>query len=142
MTKRKPDKVIEYRFSMQDKEREMFDQFVHAHSFNSITTPIISLMNDVTGMIVFLSIIAATGMSGPAFTFVYNALTPDIGDILESFWQQRMEAHQKTREETGVSGPAAGDMSVSGIIYNLLNPNWSWFGPPPGAEGGGGGGGF
>jgi len=51
MTKRKPDKVIEYRFSLQDKERQMLDQYIAAHSFNSITTPIVTLMNDVTGMI-------------------------------------------------------------------------------------------
>jgi len=56
MTKRKPDKVIEYRFSLQDKERQMLDQYIAAHSFNSITTPIVTLMNDVTGMIGMMSL--------------------------------------------------------------------------------------
>jgi len=133
MTKRKPDKVIEYRFSLQDKEREMLDQYVHAHTFNKITTPIITLMNDVTGMAVFLSILAATGIAGVSFTFIYGQeLT--IGSLMEAFWLQRMEAHQKMREETGVTGPAAGQTGTefwTGLVYNLLNPNWTWFDQEP-----------
>jgi len=90
MTKRKPDKVIEYRFSLQDKEREILDQFVNAHTFNSITTPIVSLMNDVTGMIVFLSLVASV----LGFTFLTGMLgsDPDMADVIDAFLTQREQA--------------------------------------------------
>jgi len=39
MSKRKPDQVIEFRISLQDREREMFDTLVAAQTFNRIATP-------------------------------------------------------------------------------------------------------
>jgi len=88
MTKRKPDKVIEYRFSLQDKEREMVDQFVHAHTFNSISTPIVTLMNDVTGMTVFLTLVASI----LGFAFITTNLTnPSAADVVDAFLTQRQQ---------------------------------------------------
>ena len=88
MTKRKPDKVIEYRFSLQDKEREILDQFVNAHSFNSITTPIVTLMNDVTVMTVFLTLVASV----LGFTFITtNLLNPTAADVVDAFLSQRQQ---------------------------------------------------
>tara|TARA_R110000824_G_scaffold350743_1_gene537684 strand:+ start:561 stop:1019 length:459 start_codon:yes stop_codon:yes gene_type:complete len=37
MAKRKPDQVIEYRHSLQDKEREMFDSVVGAYQVDKIS---------------------------------------------------------------------------------------------------------
>ena len=89
MTKRKPDKVIEYRFSPQDKEREILDQFVNAHTFNSISTPVVNLMNDVTGMTVFLTLVASV----LGFTFITTNLTaPSSADVIDAFLTQRQQA--------------------------------------------------
>ena len=135
MSKNKPKETIEYVIRLQDKEREMFDSVVGAYQFNRVMEPVVKLMNDVTGMAVFLSIVAATGLAGA--TFVLKITTGGemtLEGLLESFWIQRMEAHEKQRAETGVTGPAAGQTGTSfwtGIWYNLMNPNWSWFGPPP-----------
>ena len=135
MAKKPSDQVFELRFSLQDYERDMFTSAIGAYQFNRIAEPVVKLMNDVTGMAVFLSIVAATGLAGVAFTFVYPGLTElTIGGLVEAFWLQRMQAHETMREETGVTGPAAGQTGTefwSGIVYNLMNPNWSWFEPPP-----------
>jgi len=90
MTKRKPDQVIEYRISLQDKEREILESAVGAYQINRIITPIITLMNDVTGMIVLLSLVA--GVLG--FTFLTNLLgtDPTMADVVEAFTTQRQQA--------------------------------------------------
>jgi len=70
MTKRKPDKVIEYRISLQDKEREILESAIGAYQVNRIMTPIVTLMNDVTGMIVLLTLAASLGFTGIAFACI------------------------------------------------------------------------
>ena len=51
-------------------------------------------MNDVTGMIVFLTIIAALGFTGVAFTFLTAMFTADssMADIIDAFSTQRQQA--------------------------------------------------
>ena len=127
--------MIEYRISLQDKQAEQLDSLIGAYQLNRVLTPIVTLMNDVTGMVVFLSIVAATGLAGATFAFnVRTGADLAMAELLDLFWVQRMEAHEKQRAETGATGPAAGQTGSkfwSGIIYNLTNPNWSWFEPPP-----------
>jgi len=38
MTKRKPDKVIEYRISLQDKQSDQLGSLIAAIQFNRVTT--------------------------------------------------------------------------------------------------------
>ena len=57
MPKRKPDELIEYRISLQDKERELLDQVSTAYSVNKIATPLVNLLSDASAMslvIIFL----------------------------------------------------------------------------------------
>ena len=94
MAKRPPDKVIEYRISLQDYERDMFNSAIGAYQMNRIMTPIVTLMNDVTGMIVFLTILAAVGVTGVTFTFLTAMLTSDssVADAIDQFVTQRDQA--------------------------------------------------
>ena len=94
MAKRPPDKVIEYRISLQDYERDMFSSAIGAYQMNRIMTPIVTLMNDVTGMIVFLTILAAVGVTGVTFTFLTAMLTSDssVADAIDAFTTQRQQA--------------------------------------------------
>ncbi len=94
MSKRRPDKVVEFRISMQDYEREMFSSAIGAYQMNRIMTPIVTLMNDVTGMIVFLTILAAVGVTGVTFTFLTAMLTADSGieAVVDQFFTQREQA--------------------------------------------------
>ena len=50
MPKRKPDELIEYRISLQDKERELLDQVSTAYSVNKIATPLVNLLSDASAM--------------------------------------------------------------------------------------------
>ena len=147
MTKRKPDKVIEYRISLQDKQSDQLDSLIAAIQFNRITSGAGSLFSglgipeitkqfkDPSEMIgVFYSIAMVLEFLG------YETGLPTPQDMVN--WKAEFQAAKEEREATGEAGPAAGDFSFGAIIYNLLHPNWSWFGPPPGEEGGGGGGGF
>jgi len=142
MTKRNPDKVIEYRFSMQDKEREMFEQYVHAHSFNSVTTPIISLMNDISGMAVFLTLAASLGLAGVVFLFTATTGTEDdMHVLLTDFFLQRDQAAQAAGVTIAARGPIWGFVDILERAFNLNLPDFGGgYEPPQGGNGGGGGG--
>jgi len=51
-------------------------------------------MNDVTGMVVFLTIIAALGVTGVSFTFLTAMLVGDfsMADAIDAFTTQREQA--------------------------------------------------
>jgi len=118
MAKRKPDKLIEYRFSLQDKERQMLDQFVAAHSFNSIVTPVVNLMNDVTGMITFFTLIAALGLTGISFKFFPDD-NASLEGVVDSFFTQR-------EQQAVAQGLAVGELTTSNPLFRLLR-QWGGF---------------
>ncbi len=137
MTKRDPDQVIEYRISLQDKQSEQLDSLIAAIQFNRVTTGVGSIfsglgvseitkqLKDPSEMIgVFYSIAMVLEFMG------YETGLPTPADM--SGWKDEFQAAKVEREATGEAGPAAGDFSFGAIMYNLLHPNWSWFGPPPG----------
>ena len=132
MAKRPPDKVIEYRISLQDYERDMFNSAIGAYQMNRIMTPIVTLMNDVTGMIVFLTILAAVGVTGVTFTFLTAMLTSDssVAEVIDAFFTQR--------EQAIAAGATVG---VFGLGSPITAQILSMFGLMPESEGGGGGGG-
>ncbi len=132
MAKRPPDKVIEYRISLQDYERDMFNSAIGAYQMNRIVTPIITLMNDVTGMVVFLTILAAVGVTGVTFTFLTAMLTTDssMADVIDAFTTQRQQAIA-----------AGATVGVFGLGSPITAQILSMFGLMPESEGGGGGGG-
>ena len=147
MTKRKPDTVVEYRISLQDKQSEQLDSLIAAVQFKQVTSGAGSLfeglgvseitkqLKDPTEMIgIFYSIAMVLEIMG------YETGLPTPVDFFD--WKKQFEDAKEERKRTGVAGPAADDWSPGAILYNLLHPNWSWFGPPPGEDGGGGGGGF
>ena len=86
MTKRKPDSVNEYRISLQDKQSEQLDDIVTAYMIGNVLPSVVSLMKDVTGMIVLLSILA--GLIG--FKFRPGGL--DVPDVIDEFLTQRQQA--------------------------------------------------
>lgn len=109
MGKPKPDKTISYRIELQDKERELLSQLAFGYTFKNIATPIVDLMKDVSGMIVFASLLTYVGikvnMSGitsnssmanvveridDAFTLSRQSdnLQSIPADFIKSFWEQ------------------------------------------------------
>lgn len=132
MAKKPSDQVFELRFSLQDYERDMFSSAIGAYQMNRIATPIINLMNDVTGMVVFLTILAAVGVTGVTFTFLTAMLTSDssMADIIDAFTTQR--------EQAIAAGATVG---VFGLGSPITAQILSMLGLMPESEGGGGGGG-
>ena len=68
----------------------MIESAIGAYQINRIMTPIVSLMNDVTGMIVFLSLVASV----LGFTFLTGMLgaDPKMSDVIDAFTTQREQA--------------------------------------------------
>jgi len=62
MTKRKPDQVIEYRVSLQDKQSEQLDSMIAAYQINKIATPLVALLSDVSAMAIIAGILETLGI--------------------------------------------------------------------------------
>lgn len=62
MVKEKASKVVVHRIELQQKERELLEGALLAYSINRIATPIVDLMKDVSGMIVFASLLTYIGI--------------------------------------------------------------------------------
>jgi len=62
MTKRKPDQVIEYRVSLQDKQSEQLDSMIAAYQVNKIATPLVALLSDVSAMAIIAGILETLGI--------------------------------------------------------------------------------
>ena len=62
MSKRKPDQVVEFRISLQDREREMFDTLVAALTFNRIATPTVDLLKDASALSAIALILESMGV--------------------------------------------------------------------------------
>ena len=92
MPKAAPTEVVTHRIEFQESERRMLEQLSGAKAFKDIAEPIVDLMKDVSGMIVFLSILAALGITGAAFTFVLAGGVDDMGELFEQFLSQRQQA--------------------------------------------------
>jgi len=94
------NKVVEHRITFGTKEREQIDQLTnslevqnYSKAFENLATPMVNLMNDVTGMIVFLTILAALGVTGATFTFLYAASrADDVAAVMDAFLTQREQA--------------------------------------------------
>jgi len=87
MTKRKPDSVKEVRISLQDRQSQQLDDIVTAYMIGNVLPSVVSLMKDVTGMIVFLSLAAYV------LGFTYKpGINLDIPGVIDDFATQRQQA--------------------------------------------------
>jgi len=125
MAKKPSDQVFELRFSLQDYERDMFSSAIGAYQMNRLVTPIITLMNDVTGMIVFLTLLASLGVTGVAFTFLLtNIDKEDVGAILDAFLSQRDQAAVITGATLVTRGPLFGLIDILERAFGTNLPDF------------------
>ena len=126
MTKRNPETVNEIRISLQDKQSQQLDDIVTAYMIGNVLPSVVSLMKDVTGMIVLLSILA--GLIG----FKFRPVGLDVPDVIDEFLTQRQQAIAAgVVISGGPLGPGIGLRLAQ--LLGLL---------PEQDENGGGGGGF
>ena len=110
MPKKAPEVVYELRFSLQDREKEMAEQFLTAWSFNKVAEPVVNLMNDVTGLAAFLSLLALiTG-----FTFLASE-DLSVSGLIDAYISQRDQAIA-----AGLIGVAAPGIGIGGLIAQWL----------------------
>ena len=128
MPRAKADNVVIHRIELGGKERELAEGALAAFQFNRIATPVVAGMSDVSFMITF----------GAILTLFYpDIVLPKAEDGIDAVTdaiklgiRQGQERARAEREATGAStldeatGP--GDL-VGRLIYNLTNPNWTWF---------------
>ena len=114
MTKRKPDKVIEYRISLQDKERELLEHLVYvegtAKAFNQFTEPFVEIIKDISAMTLIFGAIAAYG----GWKFI---ITPGI-ETAEELYSDFMAQLDNVNEARAAAGQAAAYADV------YLTPAW------------------
>ncbi len=91
MPKPKPDKVIRHEIVLGRSERDMLEGWFSSMTFNNVATPAVNLMNDVTGMVTFLSLLGALGITGVTFTFLVSEEL-SVQGVLDSFMTQRQQA--------------------------------------------------
>ena len=60
--RRKPDEIIEHRISLGPYERERLDLLVAGNVFNKLSTPIVNLLSDVSGLAALVGILEAVGV--------------------------------------------------------------------------------
>ena len=114
MPKPKPDQVIRHEIALSRPAQEAIDQYVVAHSFRSFATPTVDLMKDVSGMVVFLSVIAAIGYN---FEFIATGSDTTVG-VLEDFRKQRAAARQSPSYTQEYRERAS---SFTGGLQNVYN---------------------
>ncbi|HIA00711.1 MAG TPA: hypothetical protein EYN66_02160 [Myxococcales bacterium] len=129
MSKNKPKETIEYVIRLQDKERQMIESAIGAYQINRIATPLVDLLNDVTGMATVLSLLALVGVTGVSFAFVVSD-DLSVANLVDAFVSQRDQAAINLGIELGTSD-----------VFGLTSFLQDFFGVGNG-NGSGGGGGF
>ena len=86
MPKPKPTQVIRHEIILGRKEKEMVDSALSAYAFNRVSTPVIDLLNDVTGLTAFFSILAAAGFTGIGFVFLAGD-DLSVAGVIDSFFK-------------------------------------------------------
>jgi hypothetical protein len=137
MSKRKPDQVIEFRISLQDKERELLEHIVYvegtAKAFNQFTEPFVEIVKDVSAMSLIFGALAAYG----GWKYVVSPGIETAEDLFADF----MEQYDVERKARTAAGEAVG--GVGGLVPGPLGPLFRFLGIyiQRGNDGGGGGGG-
>ena len=103
MPKPKPTQVIRHEIILGRKEKEMVDSALSAYAFNRVSTPVIDLLNDVTGLTAFFSILAAAGFTGIGFVFLASD-DLSVAGVIDSFFNQRQQAILSAGLEAGGLG--------------------------------------
>ena len=128
MSKNKPKETIEYVIRLQDKERQLLDDAIGAYRINRIATPLVDLLNDVTGMATVLSILAAVGITGVSFAFIASD-DLSVAGLVDAFLTQRQQSALNLGIELGTSD-----------LFGLTSFLQDFLGVANGSGGGGGGG--
>jgi hypothetical protein len=125
MPKPKPDQVIRHEIVLSRPLQETFDGLVGSAQFRNIATPTIDLMKDVSGMAVFLSLVAALGLTGIGFNLILSGQEETAEEVIQLFLNQSKIARAGKGAEA--LGSAAGslasgiDSGISDFLDSILS---------------------
>jgi len=117
----KPDQIVRHQIVFGEADRKILDRAIDSYTISQLSRNAVTLMNDVTGTITFLTLIATTGILGASFAFKVSESAIAKGAInliVDEFRQQYQEAvaaRQTSREEAQARGA-----SVVGGLENVL----------------------
>ena len=115
MPKPKPDQVIRHEIVLSRPLQDTVDGLVGSMQFSNIATPAVDLMKDVSGMAVFLSLVASLGLTGVGFTLILTGQEDTAESVINAFLMQSKTA----RTAKGLT--AIGDTTTSAIEALLSN---------------------
>ena len=113
--RRRPDQVIEFKISLQDKEREMFDTLVTALTFNRIATPTVGLLKDASALSAIALILESLG--------VIDVIPDDLVELIAG------GAYDTVEEALDAVKDAIPDLPEVDDVKKLPNPwipVWTW----------------
>jgi len=125
MSKRKPDQVVEFRLSLQDKEREMFDSLVGAYQIDKVSEAVdqaLSFQN------VYLGITLIEIATGKEILFgTPNDIQELIGDVRGLFERAPLTAAQEAaiQETASLYQQQAGVDPATGQAYTSVAQLWA-----------------
>ena len=106
MPRPKPDKIIRHQIVFGEADRKILASAVDSYNMNTVLGNITKVLNDVTGTITLLTLLAATGALGLVFAFNVNPIhlaSGNIPAIIMSFNQQWTDASNRKKEEDGLT---------------------------------------
>ena len=125
MPKPKPDQVIRHEIVLSRPLQETIDGLVGSAQFRNIATPTVDLMKDVSGMAVFLSLVAALGLTGIGFNLILSGQEETAEEVIQLFLNQSKVARAAKGAEA--LGSAAGslasgiDSGISDFLDSILS---------------------
>ena len=128
MPRTKADRTVIHRIEFGGKERDLLEGALGAYQFNRVSTPVVAGMSDVSFMLTL----------GALLTFFYpDIVLPKAEDGIEAVTDAIRTGiragQERARVEREITGEATLDEAtgardlVGRLIYNLTNPNWTWF---------------
>lgn len=130
MPKPKPDEVIRHEIVLGRTERELLDTLVTANAANRVMTPLVSLMSDASGMLVFLAIIEVLGITDFIPDDLRQALESGVYGTYQEFEQNVLDPIIAAGGEAAEDYRRFKNSRVVRLYYTLKQnlPEWAELG--------------
>jgi len=117
MSKRKPDEVKEIVIRLQDKERQLLDDYIMAKNLNLVSEPLVEILKDKTATISVLTTLVVAYVAFKYGSKIASQLEGKYEDILELITdvEGTLERNKDILEFSIRQTPGVGD------IYRFLN---------------------
>lgn len=127
MPRPKPDQIIRHQIVFGEADRKILDRAIDSYTISQLSRNAVTLMNDVTGTITFLTLLASTGVLGVSFVFLVSeslSAKGAINLIVDEFRQQYREAVQKRQvdRETAQERGASVVGGLENLVDQILKP--------------------